>query len=162
MVVFDRILRWWYSQHDDRPRVVACIAFYEDTTFEYLHWDPKTFEGLGWEDHGCERLEIRLIHKKQKRRVVLYPGTPCDPEFPLPQKLVVINARLLPRPHVGSYAVDVTKRVQKYMGNTLHSVHHMFPFDDHEDDAARFGLLRIIDLSMHVTDLEIEEPQTQA
>jgi hypothetical protein len=159
-MVFDTILRWWYT-HDDTLRVAKCIAFYEDNTFDYLKWEPDHFEGLKWEDFGCARLEIRLVCGSKKRRVVLYPGTPCDPKFPPPQKQVVVNARLLPRPHVGATAVDVTKRVQKYMGNTLKSVHHMFPFDDHDDDAERFGTLRIIDLSMRVTDLAIEAPYTR-
>lgn len=157
----DKVLRWWYAP-DTALRVAKCIAFYKDGTFEYLAWDPEVFMGLAWEDFGCERLEIRVVRAGKKRRVVLYPGMPCDPEFPDPPKIVVINARLLPRPHVGATAVDVTTRVQKYMGNVLQSVHHMFPFDDHEDDAARFGTLRIIDLSMRVTDLVlIEESCTQ-
>ena len=157
--MFDRALRWWYSAPVDK--VTRVLAFYSDGSCDYVSWDPKKFEGSGWEGLDCDRLEIRVVRKGKKRRVVLYPGDLCDPEFPPPQKHIVINARLLPRSHVGATAVDVTTRVQKYMGNTLKSVHHMFPWDDHDDNAARFEMVRIIDLSMRVTDLPIEEPHTQ-
>lgn len=152
--MFWSVVRWWCTKNKE-TQVRKVIAFYPDGGFEYFKWQSEAFSGAGWEALGCDRLEFRILQKGKKRRVVLYPGTACDPTFPEPPKCVVINARLIPRKESGATAMDVTGRVQKYMGNTLKSVHHMFPFDDHDDNAARFEMVRIIDLSMKVTDVYI-------
>lgn len=160
--MLDFVARWWYGRRaakNAETRVVKAIAFFENGGIEYLKWDPEGFVGDAWEGIGCDRLELRLVQRGKKRRVVLYPGMTCDPAFPEPEKRVIINAALIPRPSVGATVVDVTKRVQKYMGNTLKSVHHMFPFDDHDDNAERFACLRTIDLAMKVSIVLLPEPE---
>jgi hypothetical protein len=164
--LFDRFLRWWFSSDKKGTRVKTVLAFNIGDPalggLQYLRWDPEKFAQYDWEDHVFEqtgfkdaRLEIRLVQNGKKRRVVLYPGDPCDPEFPPPPKHVIINARLIPRNSVGASSVDVTTRVQKYVGNSLRCVSHMFPFDDHEDNARRFSHVHVFDLGMKVTHLPL-------
>lgn len=165
----DVILRWWYASSGDKgTRVKTAIAFNKLGFAKYLEWHPEKFENSNWEDHVYEetgfedaRLEIRLIQNGKKRRVVLYPGDPCDPEFPPPPRQVIINARLMAIPDSGATSMDVTGRVQKYVGNTLRCVSHMFPFDDHDDNAQRFSHVHVFDLGMKVTHLPlIKEPES--
>lgn len=161
--MLDWILRRWYDRTGSGTRVRSVYAFHagEDPYCIPLAWDPNVFRGDGWERHVRDafglsdfRVEIRLQEGPQKkRRVVLYPGDACDPEFPRPPRCVVINARLMPKPDGGAEPVDVTARVQKYVGNALKNIHHMFPFDDPHDNADRFTHLRIIDLEMTLTDV---------
>ena len=167
----DVALRWWYGSPDKGTRVKTVIAFnLGDPVYgfmRYLAWDPEKFTEYDWEDHVYEetgfqdaRLEIRLIQHGKKRRVVLYPGDPCDPEFPPPPRHVIINARLIPIKDSGASSMDVTMRVQKYVGNSLRCTSHMFPFDDHEDNAQRFSHVQVFDLGMKVTHLPLmKEPE---
>ena len=163
----DRVLRWWYAAAPKETRVVKVIAFNlsdcHEGFHEYLAWEPAKFAGGAWEQHVLEttgfpdaRLEIRLLENGKKRRVVLYPGMTCDPAFPPPPKQIIVTAQLMPRPSetAGEQAtpMNVTARVQKYLGNSLRTVHHMFPFDDHQDNAERFSHVRAIDLSFRVSD----------
>jgi len=169
----DAVLRWWYSSSVDKEtRVKSVIAFnLGDPVFgfmKYLAWDPEKFENSNWEDHVYEetgfqdaRLEIRLIQHGKKRRVVLYPEDSCDPEFPPPPRQVIINARLMAIPESGATSMDVTGRVQKYVGNTLRCVSHMFPFDDHEDNAQRFSHVHVFDLGMKVTHLPLIQKEVE-
>ena len=168
----DAVLRWWYGSPYKETLIKRVIAFnLGDPVFgfmKYLAWDPEKFENSNWEDHvygktGFEdaRLEIRLIQDGKKRRVVLYTGDPCDPEFPPPPRQVIINARLIPKPESGATSMDVTSRVQKYVGNTLRCVSHMFPFDDHEDNAQRFSHVHVFDLGMKVTHLSLIQKEVE-
>lgn len=165
--VLRRVLRWW-SGSTTPLKVVRVIAFYTGSESglgfcEYLRWDPETFSGHGWEDHVRHytdfsddfRLEIRILEHGRKRRVILYPGEPCDPTFTTKHRRVVVAATLVPRPDSGAPLVDVTHRMQKYMGtiDTIRSAHDMFPFDDPDDNHARFSHVRIFDLTMKVTDV---------
>jgi hypothetical protein len=166
----DAALRWWYGATDKGTRVVRVIAFNigdPDLGFvQYLAWNPENFAKYDWEDYVYQetgfkdaRLEIRLVQNGKKRRVVLYPGDPCDPEFPPPPKHVIVNARLMPIKDSEASSMDVTRRVQKYVGNSLRCVSHMFPFDDHEDNVQRFSHVHVFDLGMKVTHLPlIREP----
>ena len=156
----DAALRWWYKPPSAATKITKVYAFNlgdpDDGFHEQLDWDPAAFAGAGW---ACQtsferaRLEIRLIAKGRKRRVVLYPGDLCDPEFPPHAHAIVIQALFVAKKHATS--MDVTRRVQKYLGNDLRSVHDMFPFDDHTDNAERFSHVRIIDLGMTVKDLAL-------
>ena len=165
----DTVLRGWFA----KPQGVCVSRAYafnlSSTTsgwHEPLRFDPATWAGAGWEAEVARqagfddaRVELRLVDCGRKRRVLLYPGDLLDPAFPPPPRKVVINARLLPRPGVpGVRGMDVTKRVQKYVGNDLRTVHDMFPFDDHEDNTERFSHVRVIDLAMTVTDVPLASP----
>jgi hypothetical protein len=133
---------------------------------EYLGWDPEAFAGRAWESHvkrctGFDdvRVEIRIFDGVRKRRVILFPGATCDPEFPRDVAGGrVVNAVLVPRPGSGATAVNVTRRVQKYIpGNAALAADDMFPFDDHEDNADRFSKLRILDMGMRAHELLLLE-----
>jgi hypothetical protein len=137
------------------------MVFDHDDRLDYLAWDPEAFRGEAWVDHVREtlgrdpaRLEIRLVQGSKKRRVVLYPGMSCDPSFPPSARYIVINALLVPAPDADDATpVDVTSRVQKYVGNTLRSPMHMFPFDDPDELQRRFRGVKMLDLAMSVVDV---------
>ena len=160
---FDAALRWWFKPPPAATRVTKVYAFNlgdpDDGFHEQLAWDPESFSGAGW---TCQtsfekaRLEIRIVAKGRKRRVVLYPGDLCDTDFPTHAHAIVIQALFVAKEHATS--MNVTKRVQKYLGNDLRSVHDMFPFDDHTDNADRFSHVRVVDLGMTVKDLEVVVP----
>jgi hypothetical protein len=166
----DSILRWWFkTPAGGPPRVVKAFAFnHGDPALGWhagVRVDPESWAGRGWEDDVALqtgfsdfRVEIRIMDNQKKRRILLYPGNDYDPSFPQPARRIVISARMMPRPGTGAACMDVTRRVQKYIGNTLRNVHDMFPFDDHEDNAERFSHLRIIDLAFSVTDVPLERP----
>jgi hypothetical protein len=165
----DALLRWWYGTPDKNARVVRVLAFdADDVRVEYLAWDPAKF-APAWEEHVRQvtnfepgRLEIRILQNQRKRRVVLYPGTPCDPEFPVQTKAVIVNATLMPRAaDPDAKRVDVTKRVRKYAGNALQSISHMFPFDDPDDIMERWSHIRMLDLTMSVVDVPISRESRQ-
>jgi hypothetical protein len=105
------------------------------------------------------RVEIRLFDGVRKRRVVLFPGSTCDPAFPRHRvPAAVATAVLVPRQGTDAKPMSVTRRVQKYIpGNSSLSVEDMFPFDDHEDNAARFSKLRILDVAMRMYELEFTQ-----
>ena len=164
----DTFLRWWFAKPQD-VRVAKAYAFNVSPTpaagwHEPLRYDAAGWAGAGWEREverltgfARARLELRLVDCGRKRRVVLYPGDLLDPTFPPPPRKIVINARLLPR-GPDARGMDVTRRFQKYIGNNLQTVHDMFPFDDHADNAERFSHVRVIDLAMTVTDVPLEVP----
>ena len=132
----EHFLKWWYGSVPKGPRVVRVTAFDEqDARLEYVRWDPEAFAGDAWVDHVRQvvgfqpgRLEIRLLFQgTRKRRVVLYPGSPCDPAFPPLARHIVVSATLVPSADdPDARPVDVTSRVQKYVGNSLRSPTHMF------------------------------------
>lgn len=153
----DAVLRWWFRSKQCAVKAYAFNAgdpgdgFHAPVTF-----DPEAWAGLGWEDSvqhqtgfAKARVEVRLVNGTKKRRVVLYPGDPCDPTFPDPVTKVIIHACLVPR--ADATAMDVTRRVQKYMGNPLRDVRHMFPFDDHTDNMQRFESIRVVDIDFGIT-----------
>jgi hypothetical protein len=144
--MLDKILKWWYA----KPRgmkVAKVLAFdSDDVRVEYLKWDPVAFRGDWW-DHVAavagftpSRVEFRIVDNGKKRRAVLYPGTPCDPEFPMP-RVVIVNATLVPQSD--AKPVDVTNRVQKYIGNPMPAA-HMFPFDDPDALQERWKHMRVL------------------
>lgn len=156
----DALLKWWYATPKG-AKITKVLAFdTDDVRVEYLQWKPDKFIG-NWEDHvrhvakfEPSRLEIRILEKGKKRRVVLYPGTPCDPEFPLKTKHVIVSAVMIPK-FEGVKPVDVTTRVQKYIGNSMASVGHMFPFDDPDALGERWSGIRLLDLTMSVVDVPL-------
>lgn len=163
--MLDRLARWWYGPPPAR-RVVKVIAFNEGDPVhgfhEYLKWDPDQLYGVSWEaavraltGFPESRLEIRLVEGYRKRRVVLYPGEILDTDFPKSDRPLVISAKLVPVPGSGAVGMDVTRRIQKYLGNDLRSVHDMFPFDDAEDNATRFSHVRILNLALTVVDMSL-------
>jgi len=164
----DAFLRWWHRRPPTKPRVVKTYAFNAGDSVhgfhEFVRFDPETWTGAGWEaavrqETGFEqcRVEIRLVEGARKRRVVLYPGDLCDPTFPQPPRRVIVAARLIARQNTDASTMDITKRVQKYIGNPLKSIHDMFPFDDHADNVQRFTHVRIIDLLLTLVDVPLPE-----
>ena len=161
----EHFLKWWYGSVPKGPRVVRVTAFDEqDARLEYVRWDPEAFAGDAWVDHVRQvvgfqpgRLEIRLLFQgTRKRRVVLYPGSPCDPAFPPLARHIVVSATLVPSADdPDARPVDVTSRVQKYVGNSLRSPTHMFPFDDPDELRRRFRCIKVIDLAMSVVDVTL-------
>lgn len=158
--LLDRFLRWWYKPVP--LRVCKVIAFSKDEdVHEYLRWEPEAFEGRWWENHvrletgfEPERLEIRLLDHGKKRRVVLYPGMYCDTAFPPPVRHRYLIAQLTPRDSTKASPVNVMRRVEKYVGNDLQSAHHMFPFDDWEDNEERFSGVVTMTLDFKVNKLD--------
>lgn len=157
--VVDRVLRWWYAPAP--LKVCKVIAFSPEDTHEYLRWEPTAFEGRWWEQHvRCmtgwkpSRLEIRVLDRGKKRRVVLYPGMRCDPAFPPPPRRHMLIAQLSPRDATQAQPVNVLSRVEKYVGNDLQSAHHMFPFDDWDDNEERFSgvVYMTLDFKVHKID----------
>lgn len=158
--MIDWSLRRWFDNNSTKVCSVFVFHPAEDPYCIPVAWDAEAFRGDGWERYVrqtfglCDfRMEIRLREGCKKRRVVLYPGTMCDPTFPQPPRCVVVNARLMPKP--GAKPVDVTARVQKYVGNTLRDINHMFPFDDKDDNTDRFSHVRIIDLALTLIDIPL-------
>lgn len=157
MGLVDTLLRWWYGPARKKLRVMRVMVFDTQDRLDYVAWDPASFEGHAWVTHVRKitqrdpaRLEIRLRDGQRKRRIVLYPGMPCDPSFPPLARNFVISAVLMPRE--GAEPVDVTSRVQKYVGNALRSAMHMFPFDDPDALCQRFSGIKMVDFTMSVVD----------
>ena len=163
--MLDRLARWWYGPPPAR-RVAKVIAFNEGDPVhgfhEYLTWDPDEFRGVAWQSavraltgFPESRLEIRLVEGYRKRRVVVYPGEILDTDFPISQRPLVMSAQLVPVAGSGATGMNVTRRIQKYLGNDLRSAHDMFPFDDAEDNAQRFSHVRILNLALTIVDMPL-------
>ena len=139
------------------PRVVTVtrvIAIDESINlFQHVKWDPEVLTGSGWE-HATGitnqgRMEIRLVHMYQKRRLVLYPGDKLDVTFPKTHlsRNIVMDARLVPRPDTDAAPVDILRRVQKYHGlSHLKCASHLFPYDDPDQLGERFSHVVSMDM----------------
>lgn len=135
--ILDRVLAWWY--HPKEGIVVKQVFVIDDTfgIFQKIPWNETLCAGSGWEEHvrRCigrdvsedARVEIRLLDKMTKRRVVLYPGDTCDPAFPRTRTAPLILVQLIGRTCKN---VNVTGRVQKYEYQKLRYPTHMFPFEE--------------------------------
>ena len=154
-------------------RVAQALAFSvggEDLGYcQRVHVDPEAWAGEGWEDDvaaqtGFERfrVEVRLVDPDgTKRRVLLYPGDACeDPTFPPPDRFAarqplrrVVHAMLVGMPGIAS--MNIYSRARKYSGTRVRDAHHMFPFDDHEDNATRFSCVRVMYLDMTVEEMPL-------
>lgn len=115
------------------------------------------------------RLEVRYVVRGKKYRMVVRPGD-AGVRFPpyasaradcrLPRGVLDARLRGALGPE-GGKDCNVTARVQKYQGphgdfyrglGLSVRVRDMFPFDDHEDNAARFAGVEILDgLARHAT-----------
>jgi len=141
-VDFDDITQWFSAEHWE-----------EDVADAFPEWKK-------W------KLEIRYRHRGEKFRRVIRNG--CKVEWP-PLDLVssdrdskpklhalhkptgVLAATLVPHPDSGGNEVDITHRVKKYAGVSRDfsgaedvRAHDLFPLDDNEWSAQRFGEIRII------------------
>jgi hypothetical protein len=132
---------------------------------DHDNWERDVKQITGFD---TVRLEIRYTFRNRKYRMVLRPGDACrwppceEPGAPtcrLPRG--VLSARLQ-GPLGSDVDCDVTSRVLKYQGpkGDFHAglgltvkMHDMFPFDEHDDNGARFSHLRVIDTTARVTDL---------
>jgi hypothetical protein len=161
-----RIYAFNESQHP------GCPGFYRELSPAYF--DPATWERDAKDLTGWPRLrvEVRYMFRHRKYRMVLHDGDACqfppygDPATPacrLPKG--VLYARLQ-GPLGSDVDWDVTSRVMKYQGPRgdfhaslgLHvTMHDMFPFDDHADNAERFSHLRIMDTAATLHDLPYDE-----
>lgn len=130
--------------------------------FPVSYFDPITWESdIGvWTGWRRFRVEVRYTYRSRKYRMVLRAGNPCPfppyeepevPSFHLPSGVI---AAKLQGPNGSGVETDVTRRVHKYRGprGDFHEglgltvrLQDMFPFDDHDDNAARFSHLRVID-----------------
>ena len=116
-------------------------------------------------EDGPVRLEVRYTAHGKPYRLLLRekdvldfpPYDPAEPRCPMPRG--IISARLLNSEKDVDY--DVTSRVVKYQGpkGDFHAglgayvrVQDMFPFDDQADNAARFKVLRVMDVTGRVRD----------
>lgn len=147
---------------------VDAPGYFRELPARYLdhdNWERDVKQITGFDK---VRLEIRYTFRNRKYRMVLRPGDTCrwppceEPGAPtcrLPRG--VLSARLQ-GPLGSDVDCDVTSRVLKYQGprGDFHTglgltvkMHDMFPFDEHDDNAARFSHLRIIDTTARVIDL---------
>jgi len=128
-------------------------------------WEDLVANATGWTNF---RVEIRYTYRHKKYRMVLRRGNACvfppysEPSAPtcrLPKG--VLSARLQ-GPLGSDIQCDVTRRVLKYQGprGDFHAglglkvrLQDMFPFDDHNDNAARFTHLRVLDTMARVHDM---------
>jgi hypothetical protein len=172
----DRVLRWWFkSSYSIHPRIKTVYAFNENADDTYggysrvlprdafdLHfstWERVAQKYIPHREWGDRyRLEIRYEYLGKKYRMILRPGD--DMDFARLTDTAqahsrVLLARLMPSD--GDDPVNVTARVAKYAGplRTFDNVRitDMFPFDDHDRNAAHFSCLRIIDGSFRVWDV---------
>lgn len=139
-------------------------------SFEPSTWEADVRERTRW---TAFRVEIRYLFRHKKYRMVLRPGDACVfPPYPEPAAPAcrvprgVLSARLQ-GPKGSSIDCDVTARVLKYQGpkGDFHTglglrgvrLHDMLPFDDHQDNLARFSHLRIIDTTARIVDLPYAE-----
>jgi hypothetical protein len=140
--------------------VTKAYAFFEDGTHAivtraFLECDP----GRAWERRVSEaatspvtRVEVRSCFRGQKHRTVLRPGATYDPDWHVERCRGprILRAVLVPREGSGATPMDVTDRVSRYAGQDrefggVREVADMFPFDDNEDNAARFAGVSVID-----------------
>lgn len=131
-------------------------------------WDAVE-DATGW---PRSRLDVRyLLNGKKYRRFCsgeqqqqptsTSEDPPVVPSMGTDRKARILSARLLPFPDgtLGAQPVDVTSRIQKcagpnrdFGGGTV-TVRDAFPFDDHDDNAARFRCIRILDASFKMWDV---------
>ena len=132
------------------------VADWASVARDHARWEPED---------GSVRLEVRYTAHGKPYRLLLRekdildfpPYDPAEPRCPFPKG--IISARLLnPEKSVDH---DVTARVVKYQGpkGDFHAglgayvrVQDMFPFDDQVDNAARFKVLRVMDVTGRVRD----------
>lgn len=137
--------------------------------FDSSTWDQDVRDMTGWDRF---RVEVRYVLRQKKYRMILRPGDACD--FP-PYKEPAVPACRLPKgvlsarlqgPPGSEIDADVTSRVLKYQGprGDFHAglglkthVHDMFPFDDHQDNCARFSHLRVMDTMARIIDVPYED-----
>lgn len=144
-----------------------------DSTYDFkdiTEWfDPASHESLtervadNFPDWNDWRIELRCSFGERKYRIILrehdtFQWPPVVDETAIhhfhnmraPQG--ILSAVLIAKKEIGATDMDVTKRVQKYAGpnNDFHGttvyVKDLFPMDDHEDNAARFTGIRVIEL----------------
>lgn len=151
--ILDRILAWWFHPNDGI--VVKSMLVIDDTRgiFQSIPWNETLCSGSGWEEHARRcidrdtsddmRVEIRIVDKMTKRRIVLYPGDMCDPTFPKTTKAPLIVAQLIGKTCKN---MNVTGRVQKYEYHKLKCPTHMFPFEDDEELRLNYSHIHVFDL----------------
>ena len=167
------------------PRVYKVYVFNEDDTdgdfykamppylLDLYDWEASVREHTGWENIRVE-IRYRAVDARnqetQKYRMVLRPGERCMllGADRIRRHGGIMSARLQ-GPKGSTIDTDVTSRVLKYQGplrdfhgaQGLHvTVHDMFPFDDHADNAARFSHLRLVNARGHVVDLPYDSNPT--
>lgn len=140
-----------------RDRINMVYLFNEDPDDDsWFHMPLSRFSW--WEvvqtlpELKAYRVEVRYTFRGRKyRKVLRQPDLAFEWPIALTPRFVVpvLSAELIPLgDHVAK--IDITKRYFKYAGPektlTLTRARDMFPFDDHEDNAARFRGVRITPL----------------
>jgi hypothetical protein len=174
--IFARVRRG-LRRHVRRPKklwdCVTVVAFYEERESDhdfvditYFFRGREAFDAdelsvhlpRAWDSRW--KVEVRYCFRGAKYRAVVRPGEefafpPCseaDARSLIPGNGVLYRATLETFDPPG--ALDVTARVAKYQGverdygGRLLKCHDLFPFDDHDHDAERFGTLTIDALSI--------------
>ena len=134
-----------------------CLIFNEEeeTDFDFFEYAPDmTIEEIQKKIRLKKyKIEIRYIVHGRKYRIVVRENE--NIHFPIRKELGLMkpnieSASLLIKDNGGE--CDVTERIRKYFGQNKDFnsglglkifVQDMFPFDDHEDNAERFGALYI-------------------
>lgn len=161
----------------DDWQVYRVYAFCEDNedgffkevavrTFRWDSWESDVRAATGWRTF---RVEVRYTIRNRKFRMIMRLGDHGArfPPYDTPRPACrfprgVLSARLCGKDADGSpIDVDVTARVIKYQGphadfhaklGLVVRVSDMFPFDDADDNRARFQALRVTDALARMRD----------